>query len=366
MLYLGGKSKKFWILFFVIIGPFIFELLAQLGRFSLSGPSLDGPSRFLLAGFTFIYLASHDWCPMLINKFSMGSLISIPITFASVIILDDYYWLGRAATRIMCPNTLPVYLSVLSCFAFYFLKQNRPTQFYLFFISLVLMSGYILYLTKTRTSWVAVIILISTLFLLHYRLNKVKLLISNVGLFCGVLFFYFSSESVAERVDTTFDSIIQFYEGSPNTSLGMRMGLILLDIEIVKMYPFFGLEDGLLPTFDKFKEKIPILTNEIYELKRLPGSHSEITANLTRKGIILGLFALFCLFIYPMKFFVSRLFDKNIEVKKLAMIGISVVVIILISSFGTQVFHFKMTSTFWGYFLAMFFASIFRIEKNIS
>ncbi len=49
---------------------------------------------------------------------------------------------------------------------------------------------------------------------------------------------------------------------------------------------------------------IPYLNKEIYEIKSLAGSHSEMLAQLVRQGIIFGVYTLVvCFFIRYMYFF---------------------------------------------------------------
>ena len=78
------------------------------------------------------------------------------------------------------------------------------------------------------------------------------------------------------------------------------MILLLIDFELIKDNLFFGVADGVMPTYEYLKSRIPSLNEEIYEIKTLAGSHSEMSAQLVRKGLFLGGFALWGLFLYPL------------------------------------------------------------------
>ena len=55
--YFIGRGKQFWILFIILTSPFFCEMFTQIGRGQIDFPSLDGPSRYVLGGFIFIYLS---------------------------------------------------------------------------------------------------------------------------------------------------------------------------------------------------------------------------------------------------------------------------------------------------------------------
>ena len=364
--YFIGRGKQFWILFIILTSPFFCEMFAQMGRGQIDFPSLDGPSRFVLGGFIFIYLSQKNFSCQLPTRFLLGCLLVVFATFFSVILFKESYCNGRAATYIAEANTLPVYLTVLSGAAFFYLIDN--VQQYrinpLIQAVQIVITLYVLYLSQTRTAWIAVIFLIEIILFLYFWKEKKSLL--KVHIFFAVILFscYFFLDVVHDRMNSAANSFLLFFEGQPDTSLGMRMGLILLDVELVKMYPLFGVQDGQLPPFNLLKEKIPILSKTIYMLKKLPGSHSESLAQLSRKGLPFGLATLYCLFVFPFCFFARRCFSQHIEIKSIAQAALSTVVVVLVSSFGTQVFHYKMTSTFWAIFLAIFYAAIYRIEHR--
>ena len=364
--YFIGRGKQFWTLFVILISPFFCELLAQTGRGQIDFPSMDGPSRFVLAGFVFIYLSQKDFSCQLPTRFLLGCLLGVFATFFSVILFKESYCYGRAATYIAEANTLPVYLTVLSGAAFFYLINNMQQYRFnpVIQVSQIVVALYVLYLAQTRTAWIAAIFLIEIILLLYFWKEKKSLLKVHI-FFAGILFAcYFFLDVVQDRMNFAASSFLLFFEGQPDTSFGKRMGLMLLDLELVKMYPFFGVQDGQLPSFNLLKEKIPILSETIYMLKKLPGSHSESFAQLSRKGLPLGLVTLYCLLVFPLCFFARRCFSQHTKIQSIAQAALSTVIVVLVSSFGTQVFHYKMTSTFWAIFLAIFFAAIYRIEQG--
>ena len=62
------------VLILCLLSPFLAEVLAQAGRGSFIGSSLDGPSRAILAAGIFTYLSKKD-CTNLLSALGIGSAV---------------------------------------------------------------------------------------------------------------------------------------------------------------------------------------------------------------------------------------------------------------------------------------------------
>ena len=151
-----------------------------------------------------------------------------------------------------------------------------------------------------------------------------------------------------------------------HTSSGQRILLGLIDFHLIKQSPIFGFGDrSPLPSFEELLLIVPMLTREIYEIKILAGSHSEILAQLVRQGVIFGGLTLCSLFFYPFYLFIWK-YKRLTFASKSPLIGVfGIVIPILASALTIQVFNLKMTISFYGLCLAIFFACLCcYVEKS--
>ena len=99
-----------------------------------------------------------------------------------------------------------------------------------------------------------------------------------------------------------------------------------------------------------------MLNRQIYEIKVLAGSHSELLAQPVRQGIIFGVLSLYSLFLYPLYLLLWKHRKLTSVIDSPLAVGIGIVVPVFVSSLTIQVFNLKMTMSFYGVCLAIFFA----------
>ena len=151
--------------------------------------------------------------------------------------------------------------------------------------------------------------------------------------------------------------------GGQASSTGQRMILLLIDFELIKDNLFFGVADGVMPTYEYLKSRIPSLNEEIYEIKTLAGSHSECLRNwFVRVYFWWVCFVGF--FLYPL-YLVScklRVWSTAAGLLRDLWISCSRVVFWL----TIQVFNLKMTMSFYMLCLAIFWLIDFRELRRAS
>lgn len=363
--FLSQRNKNFWFLIAILSLPFLTEVFAQIGRGNIILRSLDGPSRFLIATSVFIFVTRCSIPEKLSTQLSRGIYVSLLLLLAHVCVIDDYYWGSRLATQVSDPNTLAIYAVVFlsaSLLAIETLKDRPLIYFSAFLIGFGVIT-YVCYFTQTRTAWIAQIELLLLIFIRPFWSRKLALTGVIFVLLTTVLVAYQNVEVINTRVNQATDNLVQLHQGNPNTSIGTRITLSLVDLELLKLAPFFGFEDANLPSYEILKSRIPILTKKVYSTKIQAGSHSEAFAQLTRKGIVLGAITLFCVFIYPLYFFWRRRSSTLCSVRQIAQVGLITTIILITSSLAFEVLNLKMTATFWGIFLAVFLGSIHSLES---
>lgn len=358
--YFLSRGKDFWVIFVSLSLPFFAEVLVQTGRWDITGRTLDGPFRFLAAAFFFVYLSRLNG--NFIRGISAGAMMAVLITSLSVFSFTEYYWEGRAATYFVDPITLATFL--VACLALIqpSLPVMSPERHKIFLATYVIsfaLVAFVALLSQSRTSWVALIALLEVLIYFKFKREKKLFVLGNFALIFFVFLSFYLSGVLQTRFYETGSDLANFFSGHTDTSVGLRLGLIQMDIILFLNYPIFGVADGQLPPIDWFSAQGLQVSERLYTQKLLTGSHSEILAHLARKGV-LGIPVVIFLFLFPaFYFFKSLKFQMSIENDE-AKMGLAFCLVILVSSFFIQVLNLKMTSTFYSFILAIFFAQIFK------
>ena len=360
--YFSSRTKQFWLLLLCLITPFFAELLAQAGRGELIGSSLDGPSRMLLAATTFVCLSRVN-VSVVIRALSFGAAFGILTVLFSLLFFPGQYWQHRAARYFVDPITLPCFTVGLLGLFLFSCRRIFTTQIdFAIKLILIFIVAFISIESGSRSAWVAFASLLFVYVLYLYRRSFKSQVFGITGLLIGLVALYFFSDTVYNRTNESASGVLAFFLSSDalaiqTTSSGQRLVLGLIDIHLILGSPLFGLGDRTsLPPYEVLMSSIPFLTREIYEIKILAGSHSEILAQLVRQGIVFGSATLWGLFLYPLYVFVWKFKNSTFSEGSPLAGAIGIIIPILVSSLTIQVFNLKMTISFYGLCLAIFFA----------
>ena len=365
--YFVARGSQFWVIILCLLAPFLAEVLAQAGRGSFILSSLDGPSRAILAAGIFVYLSKKD-CANLLSALSNGSAVGIVLVFLYLQIFPEYYWDDRAATYFVDPITLPCYTVVLMglyLFGDYLKIPKNVSNFAKLLISILAI--YIAIESQSRSSWVAGIALLVVYALYSFRGSLTKQISATLVIAFGIFAIFTFSDVVSDRASVALEGLVSFVEegGGQQSSAGQRMVLLLIDLELIKDNLFFGVADGAMPTYEYLQSSIPSINEKIYDIKALAGSHAEVSAQLVRKGLFLGGFALWGLFLYPLYLISCKLRVWSAADQPLAAGIYGVLVPVFFSGLTIQVFNLKMTISFYMLCLAIFLAYCLpRIEAR--
>ena len=194
-----------------------------------------------------------------------------------------------------------------------------------------------------------------------------KRILASLALALGVFAMFTFSDVVSVRSSEAVEGLLSFVEegGGQQSSTGQRMILLLIDFELIKDNLFFGVADGVMPTYEYLQSRIPSINEVIYGIKTVAGSHAEVSAQLVRKGLFLGGFALWGLFLYPLYLVSCKLRVWSTADRGLAAGIYGLIVPVLFSGLTIQVFNLKMTMSFYMLCLAILLAYCFpRIEAS--
>ena len=376
--YFLNRNYLFWGCLICLLIPFLSELCAQVGRGEFVSSNLDGPSRMILAASIFIYLSRTNCYPV-IKALSYGSGLGVVAVWCSLIVFPGQYWQHRAATYFVDPITLPCFtVGILGLALFWKAKATENNIYGLHRISkmiLVCMTVYIVVDSYSRSAWVAMLCLLVVYIIYSFRSSIRAQITGILGLMICVTVFYYQSDIVYVRVNEAFSGLFAFLFQSEfssglvqQTSTGHRILLGLIDIYIVKSNLIFGVGDRTsLPPYSELLHAIPMLSRDIYEIRALAGSHTEVLAQLVRQGLLFGSLTLCSLFLYPIYLLVFRYRNLTFSHGSPLIGLLGIVIPIFASSLTIQVFNLKMTISFYALCLAIFFAYLCqRIEKKSS
>ncbi|MDA9295468.1 O-antigen ligase family protein [Burkholderiales bacterium] len=365
--YFATRGPQFWVLILCLLSPFLAEVLAQAGRGSFVLSTLDGPSRAILAAGVFVYLSKKD-CTNLLSALGIGSAVGIVLVFLYLQVFPEYYWGDRAATYFVDPITLPCYTVVLLGLYLFGDYSKIPKKISYFVTLLIsILTIYIVIESQSRSAWVAAIVSAEVYLLYRFRASLMKRILVSLALALGVFAMFISSDIVSVRSSEAVEGLLSFVEegGGQQSSTGQRMILLLIDFELIKDNLFFGVADGVMPTYEYLQSRIPSINEMIYEIKAVAGSHAEVSAQLVRKGLFLGGFALWGLFLYPLYLVSYKLRAWSKADQGLAARIYGLIVPVFFSGLTIQVFNLKMTMSFYMLCLAIFLAYCLpRIEAS--
>lgn len=363
--YLRDRSQKFFICLACLVFPFVSQVLVLSLRGDLVASSLDGPSRFLIAAAIFVLLSRMD-VSRLMRLFSYGALLSIPITFIFLIVRFSPFlnqgdvvtkWGGRWCMSFGDPITFSIYFAGIFGLALGFDFKGKNKFFKLSaYLLLLVISGFVLVRTESRSSWggflLVCLIWVSTV--PRTALQRVAVVILFVSSSIAI---YKFDETVNRR---TNNMVSEFLEGREVTSVGMRMSLLRLDLDMIISRPILGWRDGETPESleGAFFSRNFVEKEEVLKVKALAGSHTEFTGQLVGKGLIFGAINLLVLFVYPFFIFISHFWKSKQNLACSKYFGFFLCMLtLLIGSFGVQILNLKMFATFYAMILVLIFAS---------
>jgi len=365
--YYVNKGYVFWSFCIVLIIPFLAELILYFVRDNSEIKSLDSPCRYLGAFLIFSCISNSPIKEKLVKSFLFGCALCIVVTFSSVTFNTSSFWSGRVATYFVDPNTIAVYMVFLFSISILFINLIDLNHYLEKFLHIIFVVSalYVILYSETRTSWLSFIFVI--ILFLFVNKNKIFYLsfYSLSVLFSGVFLSFSDNSIILDKVSMSINAFISYVNGDKlDTSLGMRFNMILIDLYTLKENLFWGTVKEDIQNLAKINEVFPSVTEVSHHCRKHAGSHVELLAVLVRQGVVLGILTIFSIFLFPTFIFLRGAFYEGTSswYYKCALIA---VVSLLISSFGVQVFAYRMNVSLWALFLSLYFSLYYR-NKHVS
>jgi O-antigen ligase len=209
-----------------------------------------------------------------------------------------------------------------------------------------------LFINAGRTGQVAFFATMLSIILIHYKVS-IKMFFTTSVLFISILFLAFTFSPVfKQRLDQTTNSLSQ-----PNnycTSLGSRIGMGIIAIDIIKEHPLLGVGVG------DYREAKSDMIDAHYPtmkcLKPLVHYHNQYLEFLVIMGVT-GLIIYLSIYL-----FLARTTIKNEEIRSLKYI---IIITTMLSSLTDAMFHLKTPLGLFALFSAIILAQSYFENKPI-
>jgi O-antigen ligase len=361
---LSGKSSK-W-LFLTLSSPFLAILISQLFRQDFSATAFDGPSRILLTAFIFLYLKDR--------QVNFTKILEWVLPVSLIICLGAYFlnpaasemWGNRAATYFVDTITFGTYCLILGFICLISIRIGSTKEHPIFTILKIIgfMIGcYLAIKSQSRSAWTAAIGLLIYSSFVRYQKRNLLTPWSLIGVSAiGILLIYQFSPEVNQRVQTGINEIVTYFKSNNfDTSLGLRISMIRVAINLIVENPLSGLKDGVMPALNTITSIKPFYTDLLQNMITNTGTHTEILAQGVRSGIW-GLISSSALFAVPGLIFFSRISSDNQKIRSASILGLTLVLGLFIASLTIQVFNLKYTSSFYALMIAGLVAQALQNE----
>jgi O-antigen ligase len=351
------KPVVYWWIIFSLLSYLLATGISQLVNNSFTPNRLDAPLRLALSGLIFYAVFRYKINFTKLLKFSIPlgiSLLFIQLAFMpEQIKLGTEMWHGRLALPFIDPILLSAWLTCFGLLSLSFVKIQLNTvgvlKNLIFTITLAT-ATYIALLTDSRTSWLAVPILILILTINQEgTYKKIGFLLASSLL---ILYLINHLSSSMARIDLGLLEIKSYFNGSSKeTSVGIRIDMGMLAFKAMSLRPFFGWSENLFFTPNIANFLANHYTPQTLFLAKNTGFHNDFYAAIVRSGS-LGAFAYVCTFFTPLLLFIHFLFKGNSYSKSTCFSGLAIIVTCIIASMTVEVISYKYSVSLFGYLIA--------------
>ena len=276
-------------------------------------------------------------------------------------------WGNRAATYFVDTITFGTYCMILGFICLISIHINPNKEHPILTILKVigfLIGCYLAIKSQSRSAWTAAIGLL--IYLSFVRFHKKHPTYPWVLMVLGAIaigaIYQLSPDDVNQRLNLGIQEVITYFKANNfDTSLGLRISMVRVAINLIIENPLSGLKDGVMPALNTIPSIQPFYTDLLQQMIRDTGTHNEILAQGVRSGIW-GLISSTALFLVPGLIFIKRIAHQNARIRSAAIIGFTLVLGLFIASLTIQVFNLKYTSSFYALMIAALAAQ--ALQKN--
>ena len=167
---------------------------------------------------------------------------------------------------------------------------------------------------------------------------------------------YVTSSTFSHRVDLVANEIKTYpWTGiAPETAVGSRITFLRIAWDLFFQNPWSGIGDTRFEQFPLPPQVLGYASPTTLATAFRSGFHNEVVTNAIRSGLI-GLLSSAALFVVPFAVFVRKLKSDEAfgAAKANAVIGITFVVCMFVSSLSTEILDLKYTASFYALMIAL-------------
>ena len=286
---LSNKIVQVFIIFYIVnVLGFIYT-----DNFVLAKSSI-GHAKYILFPLIFLAFLDKRFSIRILTAFSLGIFFSELVSYAIrfEILPPEVFFFNHEvySTEVSDPSPFFNHLDhniglavMVSLLLYQFLNFKLSLITKLFTLLFMISATINMTLIGSRTGYVLYIVLIITALIVSYKKNIGKALIFALILLIPISYFaYMESSMVNKRVNQTIESIEKIVnEKDYDNSLGLRVGLSMYSLEVIKNNPIIGVGTG-----DYMDELHSVIPFEHSYLKRLKQPHNVYIKTLLQFGII--------------------------------------------------------------------------------
>jgi O-antigen ligase len=216
--------------------------------------------------------------------------------------------------------------------------------------------AYATILCATRGGWLAIPFFI--IFFLFFA--KIRIWHKWWWCFAAIVFMTIlclSSNAVRHRVDDVRDNLVEYSQGSKDTSIGIRLQLWEAALKLFAEEPVFGVgRENYDPDIKAMADRHEVTQS----LTTLAHSHNEILFNMAISGVF-GMLASLALYLVPGYYFARKLGHADLQIRTTARMGCALCIGFF--AFGLTDLMFFWT-TLGGYYAIMVAALLVCMIKQ--
>jgi O-antigen ligase len=366
-----AQTHRKWVtvLAATLLAPVAAVFLGQLFRQQFSWPDFDSPLRFLLAVPVLLALLRTDLNTA--RALHLTIPMSVYATWAITAYAPNLYWgEERLATCVADPLNFGRIILSLGLLSLASINWTGIDQWgvKLFKITAFILACYLSVRSGSRTGWMAVPLILMLLVVVKGSKYLHPLFITAFAAATAILavfLIYHTVDVVHDRLALGVQDITDYRwnEVNPDTSVGLRISFARMGYQLFLMSPLGGWGDkGYFQAINA--PEFAAFTSQFGRWGAvMSGFHNEIITNMVRSGVW-GLASSAALFLVPLLLFGSRLLRSGKQqIRNTALIGLSYVVIELISAMTTEVFELKYTAALYALMLVNLSAPVVLTES---
>ena len=356
---LGTPKDQPWMTLAVatLLSPILAVAISSALRHSLYWPLFDSPARFCLAIPVLIFAVRTKFDASKFLQFAFPAALAITLAQQYLVVQPMLWGTTRMATYFADPlvfGYVSMTFGLVTAVSINLL--GKDDRLVVAFKLVGALAGFYLSIgSGSRTGWMAIPMVLAVWAYQHRsskKLAQVAGVVAASSLISAVI--YLTSSTVHPRIDLIFNEIMTYpLTGiAPDNAVGSRITFLRVAWDLFFQNLWAGLGDTRFEQFPVPQKIHGYASDKALYTAFNSGFHNEIVTNAIRSGIF-GLASSVALFAVPFIVFAARLKSRQRSSKANAVIGVTLVICMFVSSLSTEVLDLKFMASFYALMVAL-------------